>query len=128
MLIKVINLDKCIKKFGDIGDLDLTPEIIEGARKVQGTAKKLAPVGTPESTGIKGYVGGTLRASISRKLYKQQQSAIVYTLVEYASYQEFGTSKMEAQPYLIPAMNINRAGIQQSMKKYIRDHLKKESS
>lgn len=100
------------------------PEIKEGARKVQRTAKDLAPVGTPESTGIKGYVGGTLKKSISVKSYPKQQSAIVYTIVDYAPYQEFGTSKMEAQPFLIPAMNINRIGINQSMQKYIRDYLK----
>lgn len=124
MLIKIVNLDKCIKKFGDLKGINLMPEIKEGARKVQRTAKDLAPVGTPESTGIKGYVGGTLKKSISMKSYPKQQSAIVYTIVDYAPYQEFGTSKMEAQPFLIPAMNINRIGINQSMQKYIRDYLK----
>lgn len=31
----------------------------------EGYAKKLAPVGTPESTGVPGYIGGTLRNSIT---------------------------------------------------------------
>jgi HK97 gp10 family phage protein len=113
MLVKVINLDKCIKKFGDLSGIDLMPEINEGARKVQRTAKDLAPVDT-----------GNLRNSIHYKSYRKQQSAIVYTIVDYAPYQEFGTSKMEAQPFLIPAMNINRIGINQSMQKYIRDYLR----
>ena len=33
--------------------------------KAETYAKELAPVGTPESTGIPGYHGGTLRNSIS---------------------------------------------------------------
>lgn len=113
MLIKVLNLDKCIKKFGNIKDIDLMPEIIEATRKVQRTAKDLAPVDT-----------GALKGSIRTKMYPKQQSGVVYTLLEYAPHQEFGTSKMKAQPFMIPAMNINRAGINQSMKKYLKEQLK----
>lgn len=82
-----------------------------------GTAADVCPVGTPESTGIKGYIGGTLRNSISAVTQewqsdfnkhdgaqasvadvmpqdKPEKNAVyIGTNVEYAPYQEFGTSK-----------------------------------
>ena len=65
-------------------------------------AKEKCPVGTVESTGIKGYIGGTLRNSISHAV--DDNTAIIGTNVEYAPYVELGTSKMDAQPYLRPAI------------------------
>lgn len=118
MVIKVINLDKCIKKFGDIGDIDLTPEITEATAKVQKTAKELAPYDTGD---LFRSIHRTIRDKGSRNV-----TGVVYTTLEYAPYQEFGTVKMEAKPFMRPAMNINRAGIYQSMKKYIRDEIKKK--
>lgn len=65
-------------------------------------AKMACPVGTPESTGKKGYMGGTLRNSISHTYDKN--TAYIGTNVEYAPYVEMGTKKMEARPYLKPAI------------------------
>lgn len=115
MVIKVINLDKCIRKFDNIEGIDLMPEIKEATYKVKTSAKDLAPVDT-----------GALRNSIRHKFYPKQQSAVVFTLTEYAPHQEFGTRYQPAQPFLRPAMNMHRLGIQQSLKKYIRDELKKQ--
>ena len=99
----------------------------------EGYAKKLAPVGTPESTGIPGYIGGLLRGSITHALSGKQASKSTYkdnggvrsgtysgtapeegdankkavyigTNVEYSSYVELGTIKMDAQPFLKPAV------------------------
>lgn len=58
-------------------------------QKVEGYAKKLCPVGTPESTGIKGYRGGTLRNSITHRTEKDVVA--VGSNVEYAPYVELGT-------------------------------------
>src|SRR5205085_5047540 len=59
----------------------------------QGVAKKNCPVGTPESTGIKGYHGGRLRQSI------QVDNSVflvstVGTNVYYGIYVHEGTYKM----------------------------------
>jgi HK97 gp10 family phage protein len=116
MLAKVINLDSCIRKFGNIDGIDVMPEITESTRKVQKTARELAPKDT-----------GYLYRSIHRKLYPRQRSGVVYTTTEYASYQEFGTSKMKAQPYMIPAVNIHRAGIVQSMRSYLRQQARRKT-
>lgn len=67
-------------------------------------AKALCPVGTPESTGIAGYIGGTLRNSIAHQVVMQEAAVYVGTNVQYAPYVELGTVKMTARPYLKPAI------------------------
>lgn len=57
--------------------------------KAEGYAKRLCPVGTVESTGIKGYRGGTLRNSITHAVDKDTVS--IGSNVEYAPYVELGT-------------------------------------
>ena len=58
--------------------------------------KEVTPVGTPESTGIKGYKGGTLRRSITKKVEKN--SLIIGTNVDYAPYVEFGEKARHKAP------------------------------
>ena len=60
-------------------------------------AKALCPVGTTESTGKKGYRGGTLRGSISHSVNPSNKTVSVYSNVEYAPYVELGTG-----PYFTP--------------------------
>lgn len=123
MVIKILDLDKCIKKFKNLEGVDLMPEIRKGTYKVQKTAVALAPVGTPESTGVKGYVGGTLKSSIRVSISKKEQYGMVYTNLEYAIYQEFGTRFQKGTPFLLPAMKIEKQGIIRNM----RDYLKKQT-
>lgn len=71
--------------------------------KVEAYAKKLCPVGTPESTGWtdkkgvrhpnKGYRGGTLRNSITFEVQSSgtESTVVIGTNVEYAPYVELGT-------------------------------------
>ena len=99
----------------------------------EGYAKKLAPVGTPESTGIPGYIGGLLRGSITHAVSGKRPAISTYqdnagtrrgsysgtapeesganksavyigTNVEYAPYVCLGTIHMNAQPFLKPAV------------------------
>lgn len=62
-------------------------EIVGG--KVESYAKRLCPVGTEESTGIKGYRGGTLRNSITHTV--EGRTMIAGSNVVYAPYVELGT-------------------------------------
>ena len=64
-----------------------TMEII--GLKAEGYAKKLCPVGTVESTGKKGYRGGTLRNSITHTV--DSDTVAIGSNVEYAPYVELGT-------------------------------------
>ena len=61
--------------------------------KAEGYAKKLCPVGTVESTGIKGYRGGTLRNSITLQVdaRTKEKSVKIGSNIEYAPYVELGT-------------------------------------
>lgn len=56
-------------------------------------AKALCPVGTVESTGIKGYRGGTLRGSITHVVEVTDKGAgvAIGSNVEYAPFVELGT-------------------------------------
>ena len=65
-------------------------------QKAEGYAKKLCPVGTEESTGKKGYRGGTLRNSIAHRV-TGGGTLEVGSNVEYAPYVELGTG-----PHFVP--------------------------
>ncbi len=93
-----------------------------GTRKVailiRDDAKRNCPVGTPASTGIRGYIGGSLKKSIRLQVYAKT-AGVVHNIgvsaggyitnpntglkVGYAWFVEKGTSKMSAQPFLGPA-------------------------
>ena len=95
-------------------DGTLEEGILKTAIEVTSEAKKLAPVAK--------IYGGNLEGSIQWKTDKgrsggdtsstalteqpPKNGAIVGTPVEYGVYQEFGTRKMNAQPFLRPAMDI----------------------
>lgn len=65
--------------------------------KAEKYAKARCPTGTPESTGIKGYRGGTLKNSITYDVHDKTLS--IGTNVEYAPYVELGTGPyFEAPP------------------------------
>ena len=65
--------------------------------KAEKYAQARCPVGTPESTGKRGYRGGTLRNSITHEANSEQVS--IGSNVEYAPYVELGTGPyFEAPP------------------------------
>lgn len=59
--------------------------------KAEKYAKALCPTGTPESTGKKGYRGGTLKNSITYDVDPEEHVLAVGSDVEYAPYVELGT-------------------------------------
>ena len=69
----------------------ITRGLAKGGEIVVGEAKANCPVDT-----------GNLRASITSEASGNE--CAVGTNVEYAPYQEFGTYKMAAQPFLVPAL------------------------
>lgn len=98
---------------GKIGSIEITvnniPEVLDSLDsdvqkaltmigiKAEKYAKARCPVGTPESTGKKGYRGGTLRNSITFEV--QEDELTVGSNVEYAPYVELGTGPyFEAPP------------------------------
>ncbi len=81
---------------------------------LQTKAQENAPVGTPQSTGIPGYVGGKLKQSIGLDITDGGLTAEVEPTADYAAYVEYGTRFMEAQPYLKPAYD-------EQKKKFVKD-------
>jgi HK97 gp10 family phage protein len=78
--------------------------LLRKAIDVETAAKRLCPVDT-----------GRLRGSITHVtgIDNGEQVAYVGSNVEYAIYQELGTYKMAAQPYLRPALQSVMGGISQ---------------
>ena len=91
--ITVNNVKEALESMDNVAERILTMIGI----KVEKYAKAKCPVGTPESTGKKGYRGGTLRNSITFEVEGEELS--VGSNVEYAPYVELGTGpNFEAPP------------------------------
>lgn len=78
------------------------------AKDIEGTAKVLAPVDT-----------GNLRASVTtsdlRSVSQDSPAAEVVASASYATYLEFGTSRMPAQPFMRPAADLHKPGFEKAM-------------
>ena len=82
--VKVIShIDEVVKEVG--GRCTIALDAV--GQTAEADVKILVPVGTPESTGIKGYVGGRLRSSISHEV--RDKEVVIGTNVEYAKYVEY---------------------------------------
>ena len=66
--------------------------------QIEGYAAELCPVGTAESTGKKGYRGGTLRGSITHEVNEGEKEVIVGSNVPYSAYVELGTGPFFEPP------------------------------
>lgn len=69
--------------------------VTETADRVVTESKKIVPVDT-----------GRLRDSIHSKVMDEGFTAHVIADTPYAAYVEFGTSRMSAQPYLTPSLEL----------------------
>lgn len=105
-------LEAKLKRNMDLGAV--RARVRKNGSEMHKKAQKNAPVGTPESTGIPGYVGGTLKRSIGLDITDSGLTAEVEPAADYAAYVEYGTRFMEAQPYLKPAYD-------EQKKKFIKD-------
>lgn len=76
--------------------------VSKAAFDIEGRAKATVPVDT-----------GNLKNSIRTEM--AELSAVVGTHVEYAPYVEFGTVRMGARPYLVPAAEAVRPSFLQAM-------------
>jgi len=116
-------LQAALKKFPQEFDKGAKEALMPGLIRVQREATKLAPVDI-----------GILQASIGAEAkggildVQKVGSQIVGRMgsrIEYAPYQEFGTSKMKAQPYLRPALEQTRDEVVKMFEKGIAKVLKR---
>ena len=103
------NFDKfqgILKEFAKENSEKCKKMIEKTAVKIESKAKYFCPVDT-----------GLLRSSITHSISYDRLSAEIGTNVDYSSYVEFGTWKMEAQPYLRPAFIETVANIVENYEK-----------
>lgn len=87
-----------IKKFIDAMEDQVNVALSTIGIKAEKFAKARCPVGTVQSTGIKGYRGGTLRNSITHEVDTVEHTVTVGSNVEYAPYVELGTGPYFQSP------------------------------
>lgn len=90
----------------------LSKGIAEGCKIVEAEAKANCPVSTEATR--PGGPHGELRASITSQV--EGNTGTVGTNKEYAGYVEFGTYKMPAQPYLVPALEAKEGEVVEAIK------------
>ena len=76
--------------------------------QAEGDVAELAPVDT-----------GRLRDSITHEVDESEEAVYVGTNVEYAAYQEYGTSRMKAHPFLKPGIMNNLETYKEIAEKYL---------
>lgn len=104
-------MDNILDRLDKIQELSgLQKGLMIASTRVEVDAKYLCPVDD-----------GTLRASINSRV--EGDVGIVGTNVEYAIYQEFGTIKMGAQPFLFPALEMNRENIKKDIAQALKEDM-----
>ena len=89
-----------LAKLGGIG-ATMTPHVERAMLRVEADGKRNCPVDT-----------GNLRNSIHNETLKSTPNEVevaTTTPVEYAPFVEYGTGRMQAQPFLRPAMDANES-------------------
>ena len=76
--------------------------------QAEGDVAELAPVDT-----------GRLRDSITHEVDESEEAVYIGTNVEYAAYQEYGTSRMKAHPFLKPGIMNNLETYKEIAEKYL---------
>lgn len=110
----VVKLQKNMKKEA------VKRTVKKNGSRLQQKAMENAPVGTPESTGIKGYKGGTLKRSIILDITDGGMTAESEATIHYAGYVEYGTRYMGAQPYMRPALQEVGKQFKRDMEKLVK--------
>ena len=110
MNIFIKGIDSLSNKLDKVAAVSANAGILKAALRIERTAKELVPVDT-----------GTLRNSITHVV--DNNTAKVGTSIEYAPDVEYGTSSQKAQPFLGPALTLNRKDIEQDIADDIRNQL-----
>jgi HK97 gp10 family phage protein len=139
MTTEIIGLDriKAIALRVERGmDPNISKKLDAVADKIKADAQAGCPVGTPQSTGIRGYIGGSLKRSIRKEAVARPAGtkweigirAGGYVtnpntgrIVHYAVFVERGTSIMIARPFMRNALFSNRTEIESAIREAMKD-------
>lgn len=120
MAVKILNLNSVIKQLDNGMNIDIRPIIVKATHKVRNTAFDMSPYDT-------GQLRNSLMTEIIDEVINGKNSVVgrVFTSVEYAPFQEYGTYKMKAHPFMKPALDKERAGIKKELVAFYRSELAK---
>jgi HK97 gp10 family phage protein len=120
MSVEIVGMDAAFAAMdAEITRITLESDLAieETCQLVEQLAQARCPVGTPESTGKKDYVGGTLKASIAHEHEAGSLTGDVGSGTEapYGPFVEHGTYKMRAQPFMTPASVVGNQYLDQRL-------------
>lgn len=115
MAVKIKGLDNWKKWIQSIPDElmeKIQEDVYQTATDIEQDAKANAPVDS-----------GDLRRSINIEMNMEAQGlqAEIGTNMEYSTNVEFGDSRQNAQPYLVPAYNTYSPGLDKRLRKSLKD-------
>jgi len=112
----VVGLDDLLKKVRKMPEIQYEKAIRKAGIEVMVKARELAPKDTLN----------LVRSIFEEPLFgSYRKGSKVYTVTEYAPYQEFGTVKMKAQPFMFPAISQLRDKILKDIGDWINKELAK---
>lgn len=107
--------DELIRKLSGIKNLDFARKTV---RKHGGILqKKMKENSTPGLIFTKGYAKGETKRSISLEVFDSGLSVRVFPNTNYAAYVEYGTRKMEAEPFVKPSLDNVKDGFLKDLEK-----------
>lgn len=117
--VEILNLDRLTRKLGDISRVNLETPMKRSAYLVENNAKRFAPVDT-----------GRLRNEIKNTVTRSGDSIEAKIghfspMLEYAPYQELGTSKMAGSPFLRPGLAYSKDQINKEFSSYVKTEISK---
>lgn len=137
--VKIIGADRLIARLVRMTKA-LDPAAVKSIRRVaelvRDYGKKICPVGTPESTGIPGYIGGSLQKSGRVGSYARPAKHVFSIRVtfggyvtnpntgrkvDYAKHVHEGTSKMPPRPFLLISIMKHRKSLAKAIKGEIKE-------
>lgn len=107
--------DELIRKLSGIKNLDFARKTV---RKHGGILQnKMKENATPGLIFTKGYATGETKRSISLEVFDSGLSVRVFPNTNYAAYVEYGTRKMEAEPFVKPSLDNVKDGFLKDLEK-----------
>ena len=123
------------KDYGDAIERSIEQALVKAGIRVSGTAISITPVETGRLKGSITYqtkrtgsrVSGSAQPGDGVSKPQDDNVCHVGTNVEYAIYQEYGTSRQTGQPFLRPAVDIERTNATKDMALAIQAEMKEEN-
>jgi HK97 gp10 family phage protein len=103
--------------------------ITDNGQVVTGTMRRSVHVGNHVSESAPGFTpndeAGTYSDIGGKKITSHSATLLIGTNLEYAPYQEFGTSKMTGKPFLRPALDSEKDNVKKAVEKAVKILIKK---